>query len=375
MKTLQIATDYLNAKLYVSLFNALGKTGVNNIIIVPVQQDCVYRDFNDKGLNDGSKLIITPCFTQLDRMLYFSKQKKMLAAMERTVDLESINIVHAHTLFSAGYTSMKIKEKYGIPYIVAIRNTDVNVFFKRMKHLRGAGIEVLKKASMVVFLSPAYKKQVLEKYVPNSIRDEIEGKCKIIPNGISDVFLNNMGKTHDIDKKNIKLIFAGEINKNKNLIETIEAARILKEKGINVSITVVGNVTEKSCQRWMEEPMVCHIPGCSQNMLLEYYRQADILVMPSHTETFGLVYAEAMSQGLPVIYTKGQGFDGQFPDGEVGYAVSDREPDKLADRIMQVIKNYKAMSQNAVSGTERFRWEKIACEYGEMYKKIGRHLM
>lgn len=40
--------------------------------------------------------------------------------------------------------------------------------------------------------------------------------------------------------------------------------------------------------------------------------------MPSHKETFGLVYAEAMSQGLPIIYTKNQGFDGQFPDGYVG---------------------------------------------------------
>ena len=37
------------------------------------------------------------------------------------------------------------------------------------------------------------------------------------------------------------------------------------------------------------------------------YRENDIYVMPSIIETFGLVYAEAMSQGLPVIYTRGQG--------------------------------------------------------------------
>jgi len=43
--------------------------------------------------------------------------------------------------------------------------------------------------------------------------------------------------------------------------------------------------------------------------------------MPSITETFGLVYAEALSQGLPVLYTRGQGFDRQFEEGEVGYAV------------------------------------------------------
>ena len=49
--------------------------------------------------------------------------------------------------------------------------------------------------------------------------------------------------------------------------------------------------------------------------LIEFIGENDIFVMPSINETFGLVYAEAMSQGLPVIYTKGQGFDKQFNDG------------------------------------------------------------
>ena len=47
--------------------------------------------------------------------------------------------------------------------------------------------------------------------------------------------------------------------------------------------------------------------------------------MPSRYETFGLVYGEAMSQGLPIIYSKGQGVDGYFKEGTVGYGVvSDR---------------------------------------------------
>ncbi len=375
MKVLQIANDYFNTKLYDSLFSALGEIGVNNAIFVPVQQNRRHRESDEENRNDDPSLIVSPCFTRLDRFVYFSKQKKMVTAIEEITDLKSVCCTHAHTLFSAGYTSMKIMEKYGIPYIVAVRNTDVNVFFKRMKHLQRTGIEILKKASMIVFLSLAYKKQVMEKYVPNSIRDEIESKCKVIPNGISGVFLNNLGDPHDIDRKNIKLICAGEINKNKNLIETIEAAKILMDKGINVSITAVGDVTDKLCKKWVDEPMVCHIPRCSQDKLLEYYRKSDIFVMPSHTETFGLVYAEAMSQGLPVIYTKGQGFDGQFPDGEVGYAVSDRDADKLADRIIQVADNYEKLSQNAVKGVERFRWEKIAGEYETMYKMIGLHLV
>ena len=42
--------------------------------------------------------------------------------------------------------------------------------------------------------------------------------------------------------------------------------------------------------------------------------------MPSITETFGLVYGEALSQGLLIIYTKGQGFDGQIKEKLAGYS-------------------------------------------------------
>ena len=370
MKILQLANDYLNTRLYGLLFHALGEIGVHNLIFVPVLQGALCGRGEGKAEDGHSELVICPCFTQIDRFAYFSKQKKMLEAIERKVDLKDVCVTHAHTLFSAGYAAMKIKEQYGIPYIVAVRNVDVHVFFQKMKHLRGIGNEVLKNASTVVFLSPAYKRTVIEKYVPKKFRNDIEKKSRAIPNGISDVFLNNIGVPHDIDKKNIRLIYAGEINKCKNLIETIQAAKILNRKGFNVSITAVGDVTEQSCQKWLDEPMVRHIPKCSQDKLIEHYRQADIFVMPSHAETFGLVYAEAMSQGLPVIYTRGEGFDGQFPDGEVGYAVSDRKPDELADRIMQVVDNYEKLSQNVAENVERFRWERIAGEYEAIYKGI-----
>lgn len=374
LKVLQIANDYLNTKLYGLLFNALGEIGVNNIVFVPVQRNGLYRKANSEGGRNDTNPIVVPCFTQFDRLVYYSKQKKMLSAIEGTIDLNDIHVTHAHTLFSAGYVAMKMKERYRIPYIVTVRNTDVHIFFKRMKHLRRTGIEVLSNASTVVFLSPAYKRKVIEEYVPKRFRNEIENKCRVIPNGISDVFLDNTGEPHGIDKENIRLIYVGEINKSKNLIETIEAARILNGRGLHVSIMAVGDVTDQSCQKWLDDPLIRHIPKCTQDKLLAYYRQTDIFVMPSHAETFGLVYAEAMSQGLPVIYTRGEGFDGQFPDGEVGYATSDREPEELADRIIQVLDNYEKLSRNALKVVERFRWERIAGEYEEIYKEVGKRL-
>ena len=91
--------------------------------------------------------------------------------------------------------------------------------------------------------------------------------------------------------------------------------------------------------------------------------------MPSKHETFGLVYAEAMSQGLPVIYTKGQGFDGQFPEGEVGFSVAYDDPEEIAMRVKEIIADYGSISKRAVANVHRYDWKGIAQDYSELYSR------
>ena len=92
--------------------------------------------------------------------------------------------------------------------------------------------------------------------------------------------------------------------------------------------------------------------------------------MPSHTETFGLTYAEAMTQGLPVIYTRGQGFDGQFSEGTVGYSVNSCDAAELAENIVKICEHYPELSKNCVQSVQRFQWDKIVQEYLRIYTEI-----
>ena len=59
-----------------------------------------------------------------------------------------------------------------------------------------------------------------------------------------------------------------------------------------------------------------------KDKLIDLYRSADIFVMPSFTESFGLVYAEAMVRIACSLHTEGQGFDGQFNEGSRASCVS-----------------------------------------------------
>ena len=92
--------------------------------------------------------------------------------------------------------------------------------------------------------------------------------------------------------------------------------------------------------------------------------------MPSITETFGLTYVEAMSQGLPVIYSKGQGFDGRFKEGHIGYHVRSKDTKDIANKIIGITKNYKTISENCTKESLLFNWNEISTEYKEIYKDI-----
>ena len=364
MNVLHMANAYIRNKLYTLLFDELDKNNITQTAFVPVR---IREPVPDVPEN----VHVVKCFRQIDRLLFFSKQKRMLQWMEENLDMKSFDVIHAHTVFSGGYAAMQMKKRYNIPYVVAVRSTDVNEFFRYMVHLRSVGVEVLKNASKIIFLSKAYENEVLKKYVPAALRAEIQAKCCVIPNGIDRLFLDNKAEPRRMIGDKIRLVYTGDFISRKNPELTLRAAELLRRQGKDVSIMAIGKIKEKKYETLIKNAEgVTHYAFCPQDKLIEYWRECDIFVMPSHNETFGLTYAEAMSQGLPVLYTAGQGFDGHFPDGTVGYAVSDTDAELLAEKILEVVENYETLSRNAVAMCDRFDWRKIAKQYADIYREI-----
>ena len=69
-----------------------------------------------------------------------------------------------------------------------------------------------------------------------------------------------------------------------------------------------------------------------QDTLPYYYSAAEVLVMPSHYELFGMVALEAMACGTPVVASQVGGLAFLVKDGVTGYVIQDGNPDLLADR-------------------------------------------
>ena len=160
----------------------------------------------------------------------------------------------------------------------------------------------------------------------------------------------------------------GDVNRNKNALATAEACELLLEEGERVALKIIGRPLDKRILRRLNAcPFVEVLPPMPQGELVLQYRESDVFVMPSRYETFGLVYAEAMSQGLPVVYTRGQGFDGFFRDGEVGRAVKGGEIREIASSIKECYERRAEMLATCIRAAGTFDWNSISDCYCQLY--------
>ena len=157
--------------------------------------------------------------------------------------------------------------------------------------------------------------------------------------------------------------------RTKNIETTIKACKVLIKRGFSVDYTIVGEIIDTKYRKTITNcSFINYFPRCSKEEVVKYLRHSEIFIMPSIRETFGLVYAEAMSQGLPIIYSKGQGFDGQFENGKVGYSVNCYDYNDIADKIVELHDNYQLFSKRCVSLVEKFNWIPIASAYKKLYQ-------
>lgn len=366
MKALHLCAYYLYSYMFSHLIDSLEAQKIDCDVFVPTHKN------TEIAINPADNVYHPVCFNYYDRAWFSLKSKKIYACLIQTLNIDKYDIVHAHTIFTDGNIALKLKKEYGKPYLIAVRSTDLEVFFKYMIHLRALGIEIMSGASKIIFLSDTHRRYTIETYVPKSKRNEFYAKSIVIPNGIAPIFHENRLEYKQCDlTPPIKLITIGDISKRKNQITVCNAVDVLKKRGYEVSYTVVGKATDQAMyENLITNPAVRYFPFMPQEKLLELYRKADIFVLASLKETFGLVYAEAMSQGLPVVYTKDEGFDGQFPEGEVGYHVNPQSPDEIADAVEQILEKYNTLRKNCIEGINKFDWDVVAANCKEIYRNV-----
>lgn len=362
---LHVCSYYAGTKLYRRLFDKLSEKGVK-------QKVFYFTAREDSVAEMPADVVVSQAYSRWKRPVFPLKHRPVYRDAVRKLEISNTAVSHAHSLFSNGYVSWRLNREHGLPYIVAVRNTDINTFVKYKPHLIPLGRKIIEQASSVVFLSPAYLEATERKIMRSSDLEAFRAKSVVIPNGIDDEFLCQEYVNRQTSELNVVQVARGLSDENKNVATTLAACKLLIDDGYSLRLTLVGELPEsKFAAEIRQHEFVDVVGGMGATEIRKILRSSSVFVMPSRYESFGLVYAEAMSQGVPVIYTRGQGFDGQFPDGEVGYSVDYLDVSGVASRIIDLWRDSPAVGRRAVDAAQRFDWSRIAERYVGLYSKAG----
>src|SRR5690606_30674220 len=160
--------------------------------------------------------------------------------IESSINVHQIGLVHAHFMFSDGGVACLLKKRYGIPYVVSVRSSDLFVFYKMMVHLRPFGNKIIKEADKVVFINPTYKDYFIDKYLDKA-HQSLKQKMLVVPNAIDSKWFNNVPDEKRIDST-VRILYVGKVIKRKKLDVVISSViQLNKSQKRKYILEVVGD--------------------------------------------------------------------------------------------------------------------------------------
>ena len=184
------------------------------------------------------------------------------------------------------------------------------------------------------------------------------------------------------------LLFVGRIEPLKGIDTLIQAIAILHGRGIFTCLSVIGGepdgstpekaTTEMERLKAMREQagladLVTFLGKKGQDTLPYYYSAAEVVVVPSHYESFGMVALEAMACGAPVVASQVGGLAYLVQDGVTGYTVPVDDAQALADRLMLILNDAelrKKLGRQAAEAAKQYAWEVIAERVLQLYQSV-----
>lgn len=368
MKILHVNSYFSTSGLFAQLFNRQVAEGYDLEVYVPIAENYP----SDRLSTSGDYTTVVRPFKGYDRFIFHLKHAKILNDLKKRYRDEKFDLIHAHSLFSNGWLAFQYAKITHTPYVVAVRNADIRTFFKRMPWLRHMGINILKQAEKIIFISRNSYQEVLENYIPKDFKSEFIHKTQIIPNGIDQYWHDHCyqplpRKPHD----RLEIVSTGKVmglKRFEQLAAMVDAYQ--KAKG-PAHLHIIGPDWNHQIVQSLEQmPHVTYHGPKTKEELVEFYRKMDIFALLSSPETFGLVYVEAMSQGLPVIYTQGEGFDSFFTDGQVGMSVDKTDTQGFIQAINYIQSNYDDIRKELPEKIQTFDWDLIHQKYVALYESL-----
>lgn len=279
------------------------------------------------------------------------------------------DLIHAHKLTYEGLIAYFLSRKLKVPFVLTIRG-DTDLKLLRYKRLyRRFYTHIVLQAKKVIFLAP-WAVKPLERYLGITL---ISDKYTLIPN-IINMVERQQGET--IKFKKFITVFNFVSYKRKNIVRVIKAFDKIFSNYPEYGLDIVGDGPNRSrIISFIEKskhPDHFHLTGAIEHStLLNLYSKYQGFILPSFPETFGLVFIEALTAGLPIIYSKNSGIDGFFDDCQIGVGVNHQSVEEITRAIEEIIQHANDYKKNIEKLITDGFFEKFSkSSVGECYAKI-----
>lgn len=259
---------------------------------------------------------------------------------------EGFHILHAHNYLS-GFIAGKVYDKTGLNFINTLHNSDLvdksyNMIVKRQLKKN------LPKAKRVICVSQSQYDAVNDTF-------DISSNGAVVPNMVD----TSKFTIDPFKEEPFKFIVIGAVYRNKRIPEILSAFKRIKNS--SAQLYVVGDVYEKIDENLISDNTIFH-SNISNDDLPNLLRKCHCLITFSIIETFGITVIEAMSCGLPVIYSASGGPEGTVPDWagiNVGHSI-----DKLSIAMDDVIDHYSTYKPQKIRAytIENYSFDVVASQ-------------
>ncbi len=305
------------------------------------------------------------------------------------------DLIHSHYWMS-GIAAINLQEIWHIPFIHMFHTLGLmkNRIAQSPAEIEGdyrieGERKVIRHAQRLIAATLAEKSQLEFLY------DAPSSKIAVIPPGVDTSRFYPIPKDEakeviDVPQSSHMILFVGRIEPLKGIDLLIKAIASIQKNGdlecCPHSLAIIGGEPQASPEEMNAEMarlqdmvenlgiknLVLFLGKQDQKMLPYYYSASEVVVMPSHYESFGMVALEAMACGTPVVASQVGGLGFLVRDGETGYVVPGNDVEKLAHYLVKLIKDQQLQAKlgnQSAAYARNYAWSIITEKIIEVYQQ------
>lgn len=309
------------------------------------------------------------------------------------------DLLHSHYWLS-GWVALELRQRWQVPVVHMFHTLG---YLKSAAAANGQGSEarertrvetdIICEADCIVAATPADRDQMVEFYAADPQR------IVVVPPGVDLELFRPIPKADArrfvglSDPEGRLLLFVGRLDPVKGLNVLFDAlCQLLRNRQGqgHICLAVIGGEGAENGEALREEAvcldevkeryglqeMVAFLGSRSQETLPYYYSAADVCVMPSLYESFGLVALEAMACGTPVVASRVGGLPHVVRDGETGLLVPENDPEALAGTLQTLLADEvlrHRLGERAREVAQGLSWERVAEQIVALYQQVAGH--